>query len=410
MINEQKMIEDNILLYEQKLQSPLRRFIDKSFVPVRYWHVKTNETTVDKGYGDVAEILGENSPFKFQVIENLPLYGLEQMVLQLQTSDQGLDSSFESEATIMEGTIRPLENDYFMIPHLKDSYIFRVTAVDYDMVASAQSYKISFVLEYIDNTKVEDLKNQTKSEFTCVLENIGTDERCIIEKSDDELLTKIDEMYNEIVNTYITFYYNQRYNCLLGEVEGGKKIYDPFMGEFIVKHQLFKRKGTLENMLIVEQFGDSRRNIKYQKSIYRFFETRNMEMLTQFPYTLFLGRMNEQTAFYRWLDSSVMVVDIPKIMDPEKHYNVLTSEFVDTIRMNGPVSSKYGELLTRFARKEDLTIKDIDLGLSDEIIGLDDANIEVYFVIPIVLYTIKTIVHDHLDRSKTMEGLEVIDE
>lgn len=410
MINEQKMIEDNILLYEQKLQSPLRRFIDKSFVPVRYWHVKSNETTVDKGYGDVAEILGENSPFKFQVIENLPLYGLEQMVLQLQTSDQGLDSSFESEATIMEGTIRPLENDYFMIPHLKDSYIFRVTAVDYDMVASAQSYKISFVLEYIDNSKVDDLKNQTKSEFTCVLENIGTDERCIIEKSDDELLSKIDEMYNEIVNTYITFYYNQRYNCLLGEVEGGKKIYDPFMGEFIVNHQLFKRKRTLENMLIVEQFSDPRRKIKYQKSIYRFFETRNMEMLTQFPYTLFLGRMNEQTAFYRWLDSSVMVVDIPKIMDPENHYNVLTSEFVDTIRMNGPVSSKYGELLTRFARKENLTIKDIDLSLADEIISLDDANIEVYFVIPIVLYIIKTIVHDHLDRSKTMEGLEVIDE
>ena len=101
LINEQKMIEDNILLYEQKLKSPIRRFIDKSFVPVRYWHVKSKDTTVDKGYGDVAEILGKDSPIKFQLIENLPLYGLDQMILQLNTSDQCLDSSFESEATII---------------------------------------------------------------------------------------------------------------------------------------------------------------------------------------------------------------------------------------------------------------------------------------------------------------------
>lgn len=410
MIDEQKMIEDNILLYEKKLKSPIRRFIDKSFVPVRYWHVKANDTTVDKGYADVAEILGENSPFKFQVIENLPLYGLEQMVLQLQTMDQGLDTSFESEAIIMEGTIRPLENDYFMIPHLKDSYIFRVTAVDYDMVASTQSYKISFVLEYIDNGKVEDLKKQTKNEFTCVMENIGTDERCIVEKSDGELLSKIDAMYNEIVNTYMTFYYNDRYNCLLGDLEPGKKIYDPFMNDFIVTHQLFRKKDTLESVLLMEQFGDTKRKIKYQKSIYRFFETRKMEMLTNFPYTVFLGRMNEQTAFYRWIDNSVMILDIPKQMDPNNHYYVLDDTFVDIIRMNGPINSKYGELLKRFARKETLTIRDIDLELEDEIISLDDANLEVFFVVPIILYIIKTIVHDHLDRSKTMEGLEVIDE
>lgn len=410
LINEQKMIEDNILLYEQKLKSPIRRFIDKSFVPVRYWHVKSKDTTVDKGYGDVAEILGKDSPIKFQLIENLPLYGLDQMILQLNTSDQGLDSSFESEATIMEGTIRPLENDYFMIPHLKDSYIFRVTAVDYDMVASDQSYKISFVLEYIDNEKVEDLKTQTKNEFTCVMENIGTDERCIIEKSDHELLEKIDTMYNEIVNTFLTFYYNERYNCLLADFEDGKKLYDPFMSDFIMEHQLFRKKNSIDNLVLTEQFGDAKRKIKYQKSIYRFFETRKMDMLTEFPYTTFYGRTNEQTAFYRWLDNSVMVVDIPRQMDPVNHYHIMDGEFVDVIRLNGPTHTVYQKLIKQFARKEDMTIHDIDLSLSEEILSLDEANLEVYFYVPIILYIIKTIVSDHLDKKKTMDGLEVVEE
>lgn len=410
LLNEQKMIEDNILLYEQKLKSPIRRFIDKSFVPVRYWHLKSNDSTVDKGYGDVTEVLGKDSPNKFQLIENLPLYGLEQMILQLNTSDQGLDSSFESEAIIMEGTIRPLENDYFMIPHLKDSYIFRITAVDYDMVASEQSYKISFVLEYIDNEKVEDLKSQTTSEFTCVLENIGTNERCIIEKSDHELLEKIDNMYDDIVKTYLTFYYNERYNCLLGDFEDGRKIYDPFMSDFIMDHQLFKKKKSIDNLVLTEQFGDTKRKIKYQNSIYRFFETRKMNKLTQFPYTVFYGRTNEQTAFYRWLDNSIMVVDIPRQMDQINHYNIMDAEFVDIIRLNGITNTIYQTLIKRFARKEDLTIHDINLDLADEILSLDEANLEVYFYVPILLYIIQQIVSDHLDRKKSINELEVINE
>lgn len=410
LINEQRMIEENILLYENRLKSPIRRFIDKSFVPVRYWHLKTKDTTVDKGYGDVAEILGKDSPMKFQLIENLPLYGLEQMILQLQNQDQGLDSSFESEATIMEGTIRPLENDYFMIPHLKDAYIFRVTSVDYDMIASEQSYRISFVLEYIDNEKVEDLKNQTKSEFTCVMENIGTDERCIIEKSDGELLGKIDKMYNNIVSTYLTFYYNERYNCLLGNLEDGRKLYDPLMSEFIMEHQLFKKKNAIDNIVLTEQFGDARRKIKYQKSIYRFFETRSLDKLSEFPYTMFIGRMNEQTAFYRWLDGNVMILDIPNQINPLDHYTIMDQKMVDIIRLNGPIDSIYGKFIRDFIRDDEMDIHDINFAMEDEILGLDDANLEVYFYTPILLYIIKTLVEKHLDKEKTMDGLEVVNE
>ena len=153
-----------------------------------------------------------------------------------------------------------------------------------------------------------------------------------------------------------------------------------------------------------------KRKIKYQNSIYRFFETRKIDKLTQFPYTVFYGRTNEQTAFYRWLDNSVMVVDIPRQMDPINHYNVMDAEFVDIIKLNGPTDTIYQKLIKQFARKEeDLTIHDIDLGLSDEILSLNEANLEVYFYVPIILYIIKTIVTEHLDKKKTMDGLEVVE-
>ena len=109
------MVKDNIFQYEERLKSPIRRFQDKTFVPVTYYHINGQKTTTDQGYGDVTEILGKESPVKFEKIEDFPLYGIDQIVLQLSNNDQGLDSEFESDAVVMAGTITPLQNDYFII-------------------------------------------------------------------------------------------------------------------------------------------------------------------------------------------------------------------------------------------------------------------------------------------------------
>lgn len=403
IINEQKMIEENVFLYEQKLKSPLRRFTDKSFVPVKYWHIKSNETTVDGGYGDIAQLLGPDSPLKFQRIDNLPLYGLDQLLPQLQSDDAGLDTSIEGDATIMAGTIEPFQNDFFMITHLNDSYVFRVTSVEYDILTSDNCFKISFQLEYIDNQKVEQLNQQTKKEFTCVLENIGTDERCIIENSDKEKLDAIDKMYNDMVNTYLTFYYNERYNCLLGDLPGGAKLYDPYQTSFINSHGLFKYKNQLDSVILTEQIDDPRARIKYEKSIYRCVELQRLDHLSTFPYVTFLGKTNRQTAFYRWLDESVYIVDIPRSFSPLQKTQILPEDFVSEIELNGPDpdgESTCRKLLKAFIRKEELTIYDIPLTLSDELMVLEDANLEIFFITPLILYIIRTILNDHLTKKK----------
>lgn len=401
-ISEQKMIDDNVLLYEERLKSPIRRFTDKSFIPVTYFHINSKDTTTDPGFNDVAEILGDDSPFKYQKIENLPMYDMEALNLQLEEADQGLDSTFESQGTIMAGTIIPLQNDFFMINHLKDSYIFRIKSIEYDTVSSAPCYKVNYNLEYIDKEKEDQLNKQTNSEFTCILENIGTDERCIIENSEKETIEKIDKMYDEIAEAYITFYYNERYNCLLGDFGNGMKLFDPFMIEFINKHQIFAKKNRIDNLVMTEQFDDPRRKIKYQKTIYRFFETKDLNKLCTFDYTIFKGTTNQETSFYRWLDDSVVILDIPKDINSFTKFSIMDNKFAECIRVNGPVESKYAELLQRFARKEEITIDEIDLTLSDELLSLDDANLEVFFYTPIILYILKDTVTKQL-RTEFIE-------
>jgi hypothetical protein len=190
----------------------------------------------------------------------------------------------------------------------------------------------------------------------------------------------------------------------LADFENEKKLFDPLQLEFIKSHQLFHKKAQIDSLFLTEQFEDPKRKIKYQKSIYRFFETRKLDKINQFKYITFNGSYNNQTAFYRWIDRTVEVLDIPKIFDPSglNTYAIMTPEMVESIRLNGPVDNKTFDLIQRYARKEELTIDDIDLGICDEIMDLDDANLQVFFFVPIILFIIKEIVSENLHREFTM--------
>ena len=131
IINEQQAVEQNIFLHEQRLKKPTVRMLDSTPTFVTYYSIDNGETTADDGYKDVHAYIGSRSPIRFNKINNFPIYNIDQIVLQLQDNDQGLDSSYEGEATIVAGTIKPNHNDYFKIPTLHGYFLFRVTDFAY---------------------------------------------------------------------------------------------------------------------------------------------------------------------------------------------------------------------------------------------------------------------------------------
>ena len=52
-INEQRMIEDNLFKYENRLKSPVSRFIEQTPTFVTYYHLNNDSTTVDDGFKDI---------------------------------------------------------------------------------------------------------------------------------------------------------------------------------------------------------------------------------------------------------------------------------------------------------------------------------------------------------------------
>jgi hypothetical protein len=398
LVNEQNMIDQNIFKFEDRLKSPTARFLDTSPTFVTYYHINVDETTVDEGYKDVASIIGFRSPIKYKKIENFPMYGMEQIVLSLQEQEQGLDTEFTGDSIILPGTIKPLENDFFMIPILHDVYLFRITEIAYDTVMPDNFYKVSFQLEYIDQEKVEALEKQANEQYTCILDNIGTENKCIIETGVMQKIKDIEAMYNDMASTYLALFYDDRHNCLLGDLGLGKKIYDPYQTDFINRHSLFNQKNNLKTIILTDQVNDKMFKLKYEKTVYRFLERRDYTRVNNFKYTYFQGSSYHETTFYRWADGNVQILDIPSIIS-EKDYDIFSDEFVMSIKTNGFTQSKHAELIQGFMRDKALSINSIPLDLNEELYNLNN-SLEVFFITPIIMYIIQTVVNDTI-RNKT---------
>lgn len=397
-IDERKMVEENTFKYEEKIKSPSSRFLDTTQTYVNYFHIDNDNTTVDAGFKDVASLIGHRSPIRFHKIENFPIYGIEQIVLQLQDSDQGLDTNYEGEATILPNTIKPVPNDYFVIPTLNTPYIFRVTEIQYDNIMPDNFYKISFMLDFIDDTNLHNLENQVSENYICSLENIGTEQNCIIEKSVFEKIRQIESMYHNIKDFYMAMFYSERHNVFLGEIGFNQYLYDPYQTIFINSHNLFNEKNDLMTLILTNEVEDPKEKIKYAKSVYKLLEVRDMSLLNEFKYMTRPGITYHESSFYRWYDKTVQVLDIPNIIT-DSAKSIFSPEFKTAVEINADVDSDYATLIKKFIRKDKLDLKDIPNTLADELLYLNN-NLEVFFFTPIIMYVIREIINEKLYVKK----------
>lgn len=408
LINEKRMVDDTLFHYEQRFHSPLSRFIDKTPTFTTYFHIADDASTTSEGFNSIDDYLGDSSPIRYRRIENFPLYGLDQILLQIEDTDQGLDRSYEGEATLINSTITPCQNDMFMIPSLKDFYIFKVITVNSDHIMSDNYYRVGFSLQYIDREKATWLNKQTVEKYNCVLENIGTEKKCLIRSDIYDKIGKLEEMYTNMVDIYISVFYNERYNCFLGELDGPcTLLYDPFQVEFMLRHDLMNQKNRLDVIVPTEHFTDSKRRLKYERSIYRFFERRDLSLISNFKYNTFQGVNNPETAFAHYVDNTVFIVDIPQNKYiPDCANQIFSDDFVAAVKVNGPVETRYGKLLKDYIRNDEMTIDDVPLDLMEELLSLN-ADIEIFFLVPIMLYIIRTLIAKALYKEPDLTSVEI---
>ena len=136
-----EFVNQNVALLRDRQSSMYSIFLESKPTFTTYYHVNKIRSRTDKGLKMPEKLNGALSPIRYNKLLNFPLYGIEQIQLQLEEEDEGLTSDYSGEAIILPNTIHPTPDDYFIINYLEKKYMFRITNYAYDTIKSNNYYK-----------------------------------------------------------------------------------------------------------------------------------------------------------------------------------------------------------------------------------------------------------------------------
>lgn len=258
LLNEKNFINNNIFDFEQRLDSQYSVFLEGNPTYVNYYHINNIESITDSGWMNVEKILGENSPLKFQEIKDLPLYGIENIQLDLADEEEGLTNSYEGTATILPNTVKPLPNDLFTISYLGKKFLFMITKMEWDTIRSHGFYKIDFYLKSVSEESVEQLQKQVSEKYNCIFANIGTEDKCLIKEDEFYKLEELMVTYRELIQKYKLLYYNKYYNSFIYKNRvDDTMVYDKYLNHFISESNILRDDYTYDTIsLSNEDYND----------------------------------------------------------------------------------------------------------------------------------------------------------
>lgn len=283
LIKESQFLNENIAKYEKRMESKFVTSQDTVPNYVTYYHIAINRSTTDSGFKNVEKILGPNSPIRYKEIKDFPLYGLEQVVFDLDSAEAGLTLTFDGDATLLPNTIQPYPDDFFIIPYLKRPYLFRVTGIRYDNIKSHNYYQINYTLESTESEVYDALLNQVIERNTCLQNHIGSEYNCVVNDDILTIIDKIEKIRDDLMTEYYTLFYSKRFNAFLyKEIITDDKmdvVYDRLVNMFIHKQSIFNERDIYKTIFLTNEDYDETFERDYHNSFFVCLEKNTIKRL-----------------------------------------------------------------------------------------------------------------------------------
>ena len=330
-------LSKNIELYTHREHTMYAKFLDKKPSFVTYYHINKIESKTDKGLKTVEVINGNRSPIKYNKITKFPIYGIEEIVLQLEDTEYGLDSDYTGEGVILPNTIHPTADDYFTIDYLEKKYTFRVIEYQYDTIHSNSYYKISFTIRGVDIDIYHKIESQVVKTYNCIFDNIGTENKCLIEESVVGELKYISDLIETMKKEYINLFYVGKYNALLFYNTTEEILYDANLAAFCNKNEIFNDSNELDTYLFYEELRDYF-PASYSRSIYDRMEHSDIEDIDELDkYFNFEPAVSTTSVFEYWDDMRIKYIiyyNGPESMFKDNNSPYLDLELIDALKKN----------------------------------------------------------------------------
>jgi len=299
LINEEEFLKSNIDQQIERAASEYTRFLDSTPTFVTYYQRNTVNSIYDKGLENVEKEVGKDSPNMFNKIENFPLYGIQDISLSLSREDLGMDTSYTGEGVIIPNTIKPYPEDFFTIDYIGEIYLFKVTGINNDAIKSKPFYKVEFSF-FKKLNDAREVDNQVSDEYTVIFNNIGTEDRSILKRSDFFVLDYIDRIYEGLYKSFLRYFFDKKLNVITFEIDG-IKLYNRHLNKFIMDTQLLKKDMEyMDSIYLVDVLQDDITFYEmYRKSIYFALQKCDVsELEGEFVYPMPINDIHTPFAHY----------------------------------------------------------------------------------------------------------------
>ena len=275
-----EFINENVALLKDRQGSMYSIFLESRPTFTTYYHVNKIRSKTDRGLKMPERLNGITSPIRYNKLINFPLYGIEQIQLQLEEEEEGLTSDYSGEAIILPNTIHPSVDDYFIINYLEKKYMFRITKYEYDTIKSNNYYKVEFSIQSVDVSFFNDIERQVVKVYYTQFDNIGTDDKVFLTAESVQVGSAIKDLYDKLADNYLDMYYKPTkdpYNTLLymqpSEAYDGDFdwIFDQNLVHFCNKHEIFYEHSSTDAILLYEE-PRGYFHMDYANSIYDLME------------------------------------------------------------------------------------------------------------------------------------------
>lgn len=385
ILNEQNYINNNIFDFEQRLGSQYTVFLEGNPTFVTYYHINNIESITDTGWLNVEKILGDNSPLKFQEIKDFPLYGIENIQLELSDEEEGINTSYEGTAIILPNTISPLPNDMFMISYLGKEFLFMITKLEHDTIRSQNFYKVDFYLKSISSESIEKIDSQVSEKYNCIFTNIGTEDKCLIKENEYYKLEELMKVYRDLLHKYKLLYYNKSYNSFIykNRVED-TIIYDKYLNNFIDISHILRDDYTYDTIALSNEDYNEFFEYEFGFSIYEAILKKDKDSIPKYlGYNLNTVTNLSSVFNYYGLDN-VFSISFDELSPKQYIATELLIGIIENSNMNHNILYK---LISDYFNKEIESIYDVSFNVLD---GYRMSyNFQEYIFIPIILFILK---------------------
>lgn len=240
----------HIEIYSKNKIGQYAKYLQKNPLFVEYYKINQIASRADAGTHSITTPIGPDSPIRYNKIKEFPIYNIPEMKPDVSFDETGgMDIDMDlGGLVILPNTIKPTPGDFIFLqlPGMNQGMLVEVNNFEFNTVQSNDFYSIDTHLRYVGVpgkfTRYDELQNQVIESYTCIFENIGTEDKCIVLDDDFEKASQYKDFIRSFADAYRAIYYQGEvgaFACFGMWTTTPTYLYDLYLTRFIKETDLF---------------------------------------------------------------------------------------------------------------------------------------------------------------------------